>query len=282
MCYNVSIALGCHIDPDNFDLNPIQKEERRRCWAGLMMLHMIQSTVLGNPAPSWRVINDVQLPADANDVDITTYGIQNIASGPTQMSYLLFKFSLYDITSKICNEIFNEKPPSRQTIDSLDHEICVVQEAWDRRYLSDSIHCPLSTHHSVHLNILYGYSHQLFLLLHRPFFAQSLHGLDTPNESQIRCISSAEALLDIHRMFYETPSFRPYKWYKNGLGSFHAFHAAAVLAVALLQPIYSPQHDKFRRILEDTLRRFETSASRSLICSKSARILKILLLVHSI
>jgi hypothetical protein len=68
-------------------------------------------------------------------------------------------------------------------------------------------------------------------------------------------------------------------WYTNGLGSFHAFHAAAVLAVALLMPIYRPQYRKFRGVLEETLGRFEKMAGRSKICEKASRILRFLLQV---
>ena len=278
MCYNVSVGLGCHIDPDNFELDPIQKEERRRCWAGLMMLHMIQSTFLGNPAPSWRISNSVKLPADANDFDITLDGINTTFNSPTQMSYLLYQYRLFDITTEICNEIFNKTPPARHTIESLDSKICTIQETWEKQYLQESAYQqPLSTHHSVHLNLLHGYAHQLFLLLHRPFFAQSVYGLATPNESQIRCIASAEALLDIHKMFCDDAIYIPYKWYTNGLGSFHAFHASVVLAVALQQSIYSNQHYKFRKMLEDTLQRFDSNSAGSRMCLKAAKILRFLL-----
>lgn len=277
MTYNVAIALACHIDPSRFNLDPIQSEERRRCWAGLMMLYTIQATVFGISDPSWRVTCGVQLPADVNDTDVTLNGIQENFSGPTQMSYLLFKFKLYDLTAKICNRTFNSSEDIRPLVQELDQQICQAQEVWDVRYLKDSTIEALPIHHAVHLHILHAYSHQLFLLLHRPFFAQSILGLEVPNESQIRCIASAEALLDIHRILSETPNFRPYMWFTNGLGSFQAFHAAAVLAVVLLMPIYKPQYQKFRRILEDTLARFESSARLSIICERSAKILRFLL-----
>lgn len=277
MTHNVAIALGCHIDPSKFNLDPILSEERRRCWAGLMMLYTTQNTSQGNPDPSWQIKYNVQLPADVDDDNISLYGIQANRSGPTQMSYLLFKFSLYDLASRICKETFKESEPSREDIQSMDNEICQVQEKWDRQYLADTKIEALPLQHAVHLHILYSYSHQLFLLLHRPFFARSILGLDVPNESQSRCIASAEALLDIHKTLVETPSFRPYRWYTYGLGSFHAFHAAAVLAVALLMPIYKPQYLKFKKVLDETLIRFDTMAGRSKICEKSAKILRFLL-----
>jgi len=274
------VRLGCHIDPSEFNLNPIHCEERRRCWAWLMMLYTIQNTMLGNQHPLPRISQTVQLPLNINDDGISSDGISEPPLGPTQMSYLLLKFRLFNITTKICQEVFGDDEPCQELIEALDQEICLEQESWDKQYLADSAINPLPIYHTVHLNILYGYSHQLFLLLHRPFFAQSIMGFSIPNASQIRCISSAEALLDIHRMFYETPAFTPYRWYTEGLGSFHAFHAASVLAVALLQPIYQPQYQKFRRILEHALHIFEASAERSAICSKAYRILNWLLLVY--
>ncbi|PVH77218.1 hypothetical protein DL98DRAFT_463898 [Cadophora sp. DSE1049] len=281
MTYNVAIALACHIDPSAFDLDPIQCEERRRCWAGLMMLYTVQNTAFGNQDPAWKISSEVKLPADVDDEAITRDGIRESFAGPTQMSYLLFKFQLYNITVKICSETFGSSRSSRARLQALDQQICLAQESWENRYLMDTTFEELPPHHTVHLHILHAYSHQLFLLLHRPFFAQSILGLEVPNESQIRCIASAEALLDIHKVLSETQKFRPYMWYTNGLGSFHAFHAAAVLAVALLMPIYKPQYQKFRRILEDTMCRFEQLAGRSKICAKASRILRFLLAVPS-
>ncbi|TGO72872.1 hypothetical protein BELL_0411g00140 [Botrytis elliptica] len=281
--YHVAIALGCHVDPSILHLDPIQSEERRRCWAGLMMLYTIQTTALGITDSFWTCKNTVRLPADVNDTDITLTDIQTPSPGPTQMSYLLFKFQLYDLASAICRETFTSSTPSARTIKDLDAQICAAQELWDKRYASHSSRAPVPTHHVVHLHILYGYSHQLFLLLHRPFFAQSLLGLDleAPNDSQIRCLASAEALLDIHRTLVETPANRQYMCYTRGLGSFHAFHAAVVLAVALLMPVYRAQYERFKEMLEGALGRFEGMGARSRVCERGARILKFLLAMPS-
>jgi len=66
-------------------------------------------------------------------------------------------------------------------------------------------------------------------------------------------------------------------WYTRGLGSFHAFHAAVVLAVALLMPVYKAQYERFREMLEGALARFEGMGARSRVCKRGARILKHLL-----
>lgn len=183
MTYNVAIALACHIDPSNFNLDMIQCEERRRCWAGLMMLYTIQSIMMGNPNPTFRTSSSVKLPADVNDQDITLLEIQDPLPGPTQISYLLFKFSLYDLTSQICRETFSSSEPSRSVIQKLDQQICLAQETWDSRYISDSTFKTLPTHHAVHLHILHAYAHQLFLGS-SCFIALSLRGASSVSRSR--------------------------------------------------------------------------------------------------
>lgn len=278
MTHNVATALACHIDPSNLDLGHVESEERRRCWAGLRMLYTIHNINLGAIDPDHAIACNVQLPADINDIDITENGVfRSSSSGPTQMSYLLFKFKLYTLTTKICQKTFGSSIPTHEVVQDLDRQICLAQEECDARYQIDSLSRTLPTYHAVHLHILHAYTYQLFLLLHRPFFAQSILGFEVPNTSQVRCIASAEALLDIHRTLSETTEYKPYMWYTNGLGGFHAFHAAVVLAVASMMPIYNSQYDKFKSILDATLARFERAANRSKICERSARTLRFLM-----
>jgi len=282
MTYNIALALGCHVDPDSFGLSLVKCEERRRCWAGLMMLYTIQNTALGNMDPQ-RLQHQVRLPADVNDVDITPDKIRFPSNGVTQMSYILFKFRLYNISARICQQIFGPVKPSRDIVRALDHEITLEQQSWDTKYLSDSREKPLPVHHIVNLNILYGYSHQLVLLLHRPSFnhRSSNTSYEDSLESRNRCIDSAQAILDIHKMLCETPQFRPYRWFTTGLNSFHAFHAAVVLAVVWMDPDHQPHHYNIQNTLKETLTRFEGLVYRSTTCEKAAPILRFLINVAS-
>jgi hypothetical protein len=129
----------------------------------------------------------------------------------------------------------------------------------------------------MHLHILQCYAHQLFLLLHRPFFAPSPGDLAQPNESQVRSVASAEALLDIHRLLVGEARFGAFLWYTRGIGSFHALHAAVVLAVALLMPIYGRQWERFRGAIGICRARMEALAPRSVVCGRAGRVLDALL-----
>ncbi|KAK5018770.1 hypothetical protein LTR16_001043 [Cryomyces antarcticus] len=278
MTYNIALALGCHVDPDNFGLDVVQCEERRRCWAGLMMLYTVQNSCMGN-VDVHCIQQSVRLPANVNDDQLVGETVPPDSDGPTQMSYILFKFRLYNLCSKICENMFGPRQPSYRAIMILDQEIAREQEDWNARYLADSQSGPLPVHQVVHLNILYGYSHQLFLLLHRPAFtnASSCADPDEVRNSRNRCLDSARGLLGIHIMLEESPEFSPFRWYNQGLGSFHAFHAAVVLVVVLATADDSIQYHDTTQVLENSVRIFERMASRSRVCAKAAPVLRCLL-----
>jgi hypothetical protein len=276
--YSIALALGCHVDPSKFDLNLVQCEERRRCWAGLLMLHTIQNSTMGH-LDARIIANKVNMPANVNDMDLVS-GIElRNSKAPTQMSYLLYKFRLYDLCSKICGQLFDRNPcSSYQTIVTLDDEVALEQELWNTRYISDSQNGPPPVYHTVHLNILYGYSHQLFLLVHRPVFSKTLPVRpEEYRKSRERCISSARALLGIHNMLSKSPEFAPFRWYNQGLGSFHAFHAAMVLFVVLADAESSAQFYDIRQTLASAIVVFESMVEWSVVSAKATPILRHLL-----
>ncbi len=278
LTYNIALALGCHIDPDNFDMTLLEREERRRCWAGLMMMYTIQNTSLGNLDPR-PPLNRVRLPADVDDQDLVDGHVVERPGVPTQMTYIIFKFRLYDMASGICQNLFGSSSrPSRSTVLIFDRKIASEQEAWNAKFLAT---LPLPAHHLVHFNILYSYSYQLTLLLHRPFFTvkRGEEVLEGARESRDRCIHAARSIIDIHKDLFESKDFKPYQWYNCGFGSFHAFHGAVVLAVVLLYPEAGDDTAGILGVLQDCLARFEIMSERSNICAKGTPVLKALLCV---
>jgi hypothetical protein len=83
--------------------------------------------------------------------------------------------------------------------------------------------------------------------------------------------------LGIHKTFYEAPEYSSFHWYNRGLGSFHAFHAAIVLFVALVELGAGSEHHEIKLLLENTVLIFNAMASRSRICAKASSILASLL-----
>ncbi|KAI8655259.1 Zn(2)-C6 fungal-type domain-containing protein [Fusarium keratoplasticum] len=277
---NIALALGCQIDPTVFGMDRIRAEERRRCWAGLNMLYTIQNTTLGN-LDSTFTPSSVKAPLDVNDDELVAgFDVPVSRNGPTQMSYLLLKFDLYGLCTRICSEVFGAlHVPSYNTIQALDSEISALQEVLNYKYLFDTA---LPVHHAVQLNILFGYSHQLTLLLHRPILRQRTADMRYTREnlltSQRKCIESSQALLSIHRTLYEDAMFRPYQWYNRGLGSFHAFHAAVCLAHICTSgmSVEASTKDVLRRELQGALEIFEQMAKTgmSAVCQKATPVLK--------
>ncbi|KAF7558251.1 hypothetical protein G7Z17_g175 [Cylindrodendrum hubeiense] len=289
---NIALSLGCHVDPDAFGLDLVVAEERRRCWAALNMLYTIQNTTLGN-LESVHTQSNVKPPLDVNDDQLISGSdiLDSPRTGPSQMSYLLLKFGLYEICGRICNSIFGpETRPTFDTILMLDAEIVAQQDNLNYKYLFDTADSSLTDPHSVHLNILFGYSHQLTLLLHRPVLMNQFTG-DASTQytsenimtSRGKCIESSRALLGIHRMLHEDEVYRPYRWYNRGLGSFHAFHAVVFLAYiyGTSMDLDSTALELLRREIYDALAVFEQieHCGLSRICEKATPILKNLLYV---
>lgn len=233
---NIALSLGCHVDPAEFDMDIIEAEQRRRCWSALSMLYTVQNVTLGS-IDSSPLSHNVKLPLDLNDDDI---GRASRSQGPTQMTYLLFKFRLYDLFSRISGIMGDHgTPPSYEAVTSLEAEITGQQDVWSAKYLADTRESSLPDYHEAHLQILSGYSHQLCLLLHKPVITQQQdseadswcqYSPAQVSRSRSKSLESARALLDIHSFLHDSPEMRPYQWYNRGLGSFHAFHALATIA----------------------------------------------------
>jgi hypothetical protein len=192
------------------------------------------------------------------------------------MSYLLFKFQLYDITSRICDQLFGDSKPSREAITLLDREIEAEQQKWNDKYLLDGGPNLLQYHNQAHWNILHGCAHQLFLLLHRPFCSQVVSKSDFPAESRARCYTSAKALLNLHKLFCEHPQFTQYRRYNRGIGNLHALHGGVVLAALLLDEPNQPGFHQDRTAFDELVLRIENDSIYSSISAKSLPLLRYL------
>lgn len=200
------------------------------------------------------------------------------------MTYMLFKFRLYDICSRICQSLYGEQAPSPHTLAELERDIDRQREMWNARYLRDLEENCLPTHHMVQLHILNGYSHQLMLLLHRPFFTNPsfCSTWEQAKDSRDKCTKAARSMLEIHQTFDQSPLFAPYRWYGQGIGSFHAFHAAVVLAAVLFSPESDIQYQELQQVLAESLQAFRDMVPRSRICAKAEPVLRRLLSVPSL
>lgn len=277
--------MGCHLDPERFTLGAIDQEERRRVWAGLMILYTIQKTAFGSLVQD-NLKQDVKMPADIDDVDLITSSnltrpAPSTSPGLTHMTHLCFSFRLYKISSQICETIFSYPSTPRFTTSQLEAEITSVSEMVAARYTVDTM-TPLPIHHQANHHILHSQIQQLLLLLLRPGLCRYIQGEITPETCAIRtkCIASAKTLLSSFNTLFETPSFRSYKWYIGGLGSFYAFHAAVTLAVVLVIPEGQSEYDEIKDLLDRALDIFASLSVRSAFCGKGIPIVRRIMYVQ--
>ncbi len=271
--HHVATSMGCHIDPDRFSLGPIEREERRRAWAGLTMLYTSQDITYGN-LHSGSTSRGVQLPLDVNDVDLLTGTVSEPAPRPTQMTYLLLQHKLHSISSLITDALFIFPP--RNTVAQLEIEILSVHEICERRYHLEPDSEPLPVHHLANLNILYSYIHQLLLLLFRPALCRYLQGDITAETciARAKCIASSKTSLAIYRTLQTSPSFASYTWYSSTLGSFHAFHAAVILCTMLIYSEDQCESAEIKQLLQKSLDAFASLSTRSNFCTKAVPVLR--------
>lgn len=168
LAVNIGISLRCHVDDESGSY--IDRELKRRCFAGLLMLHTIQAVSLDIVDIQCLTAYEVPLPSDVNDVDVQIHSISAPSSSPTQNSYMLYKYKLYNFAARISKMMSQDVASlDYDHVLGIDHEIGLEQRTWDARWLSDARY-ESTSHLRAQLFILNMYANQLYLVLHKPFF----------------------------------------------------------------------------------------------------------------
>jgi hypothetical protein len=280
LAHHLALSIGCHVDPDALGLDAVESEERRRAWAGLMMLYTNQNSALGHVGlPHTALSASSKPPADVNDEDIGHNVLApDVSSGEaTQMTYLLLKFRLYDICAEICANVLCKETPDLEYMRKMDDTIQNERRTWDYRLTQTIETVPLRVHHIAHLHILHSYANHLTMLLHQRQALDSKCPASVKYRARGRCLESAKHLLQIHATLNETPEMTPFRWYGRGVGSFHAFHAAALLIHLLDLSSIREDGDLYVNLLQGCLSRFNSLAEYSTVCAKAAPVLQVLL-----
>ncbi|RGP81459.1 zn -c6 fungal-type dna-binding domain [Fusarium longipes] len=231
MALNIGIALQCNAAKPDPDLTLVEVERRRRCWAGILLLHTYQA-ILFRDIDMTSLINEYTImPADVNDTDILDDRILQRSTQPTQMSVMIYKISVFRLSARICKELSDI---TEVRLVALDAEIASEQQRWASTFLVDGAPSLLDSSSYALWCGLDIYAHQLYLLLHRPFSRPADQILYRPASRQ-KCISSSLVLLDIHQKWIELPRLRSYRWYAHGVVGSCALHGAVTLASCLLE-----------------------------------------------
>lgn len=277
---NIAIAIGCHVDPALLSLPPVEVQERRRAWAGLMMLYTIQNTCLGSMAP-FQVRRNVELPADVEDEEVVwgpfQHAVQEVESPPeprkpTKMSYILFKFRLYSLASEICALRMKDSTANLGKLYALDGKLQNEMQAQAMRFHQQ---LDLPTYHQAHSFILNNYTNHLVLLLHRICLLRPEGAEDGDlTSSSDKCEAAALSILSNYEILNLRADFKPYNWYISGLGSFHAFLAISILLVLMGKPRTSQSRKHvILQAVRSCLRQLHENARYSEICQRACSIL---------
>lgn len=250
----------------------IEFERRRRCWADILMLHTYQAILFRDVNVTALSEMEPKMPADVNDSDIQDDVILQPSSQPKQMPVIMFKLRLFEISSRVCDHLSSDSKMDEDRLCSFDSLIAEEHAKWDAKFLLDGQPSVLDIPSYAYWCILQQYAHRLYLLLHKAF-CRPQSGKQPSFESQLKCVSSGTALLEIHRQFVELPRLRNYRWYVYGMTSFCAFHGAVALASCLLMEPVSLDASPYRAAFSAAVTRFNALRERSPICAKAYPIL---------
>ena len=273
LAYHLAISVGCHVDPAAFSLGIVVAEERRRCWLALITLLCNQNTSMTGFDMNQTVSSSrVQHPARVWDEDIVLGRQQPIEDSAemTPVSYLVWKFRLFRISSEICDPVLLARPNDLAIRQRLDAVIRAELDPLEQRYAA-----MVGTDSSVvHVNLLLSLAHHLVLLLHSGILNDAASGLTQHEWSKKCCTESAQRVLELHADFQQLPQFAPFHWYIRGRGAFYAFHAAFVLFLIVSLEPENTCSLKVLRLLHECHARLEASQTQSRLCARTATTLR--------
>ncbi|KAL4969954.1 Zn(II)2Cys6 transcription factor [Aspergillus stella-maris] len=282
---HIAVAIGCAVDPARLNVSRIEAEERRRCWAALQMLYTIQNTCLGNIMP-FLIDAHVDLPADIEDEDLLTPAgypprsseLTEPGAAPTKMTYLLYKFRLYNLAFDICQLSPSARADSA-TISALERRIAYEQQCHSTRFAGTQ-NMELEPYHQAHYYILANYTNLLTLLLYRPFLSTNTSNANSQmhDTASSCCSAAATTILANFLKLSSDAIFRSYRWYVDGLGSFFAFFSITTLFI-----LYGNQGRTANAISHNPetinlvlhcVDLLISNASRSAVCARAASVLE--------
>ncbi|KAI0145323.1 hypothetical protein GGR57DRAFT_304682 [Xylariaceae sp. FL1272] len=215
------------------------------------------------------------LPADVNDADIDESRVSERSSQRTQMSVMMEKIRLFQLSTKICRYLRGNEKYDKAIRDRFDLGIAGEQHKWDVAYLIDQRPSFLDVTSYTFWAFLQMHAHHLRLLIHQPFCRNRPQSTGFCQQSRSKCIESGAILVDLHRQLCERPRLRPFRWTLDGLMSFYALHGAVAMASCLLEddPNTVELRRQYRDAFTSVVYRIEVLQTQSTICQKAYPIL---------
>ncbi|KAH6951399.1 hypothetical protein DER45DRAFT_528409 [Fusarium avenaceum] len=273
---NIAMALKCHMDGPV--PNCLERQRRRRCWAGILIIHTYQALCFRDIDLTFLLNMKATMPAWVNDSDITENSITDVSSQSpsrlTDMTLIKFQVRLFQLSTQICSHISGNDKLNLTILHQFDAAVFKEQTEWDSVYLVNGGRSILNTAGYAHWCTLQTYAHQLYLLLHRPFHSSRSNHFRA--ESREKCIQSGLALLDIHHQFFELPRLKCYRWLVKGAISCNALHGAVALTSCMLDMPGDSDLTEHISAIDAAVVRMEALKMKSPACSNVYRVLRCL------
>jgi hypothetical protein len=273
---NIAMALKCHMDGPV--PNCLERQRRRRCWAGILIIHTYQALCFRDIDLTFLLNMKATMPAWVNDSDITENSITDVSSQSpsrlTDMTLIKFQVRLFQLSTQICSHISGSDKLNQTILHQFDAAVSKEQTEWDSVYLVNGGRSILNTAGYAHWCTLQTYAHQLYLLLHRPFHSSRSNQFRA--ESREKCIQSGLALLDIHHQFFELPRLKCYRWLVKGAISCNALHGAVALTSCMLDMPGDSDLTEHISAIDAAVVRMEALKMKSPACSNVYRVLRCL------
>ncbi|KAG5659954.1 hypothetical protein KAF25_003476 [Fusarium avenaceum] len=273
---NIAMALKCHMDGPV--PNCLERQRRRRCWAGILIIHTYQALCFRDIDLTFLLNMKATMPAWVNDSDIIENSITDVSSQSpsrlTDMTLIKFQVRLFQLSTQICSHISGSDKLNQTILHQFDAAVSKEQTEWDSVYLVNGGRSILNTAGYAHWCTLQTYAHQLYLLLHRPFHSSRSNHFRA--ESREKCIQSGLALLDIHHQFFELPRLKCYRWLVKGAISCNALHGAVALTSCMLDMPGDSDLTEHISAIDAAVVRMEALKMKSPACSNVYRVLRCL------
>lgn len=256
-----ALRMGYHRDPDHLqNISIFEGEMRRRCWAVLRQLDLLNSYQMGLPSSTQSLSSDTALPRNLQDSDFDESSTALAAARPeteaTPMLYFLIKAGLMATFAKILKYESFSKVASVQKIAALDAEArqtrMAIPSPLKLRSMAQSFaDTPDVIMMRANLEILFQKSICVLLRHNLTLRLPSIQTIDKCADASMMVL---EVQVELHREAQPGGQLHEERWMLSSLNTTDFYLAAMILSLVLLQEraqgLHQPSERRFQRKLE--------------------------------
>ena len=242
MIVRQALRMGYHRDPDHLqNITVFEGEMRRRCWAVLRQIDLLNSYQMGLPSSTQSINSDTALPRNLQDWDFDEASTALPATRPeteaTPVLYSIVKARLNAVFDEILKLESSFKISSDQKIAALDAELRHIHEAlpvpFKLRSMAQSFaDTPNIIMMRANIELLFQKS---ICILYRRSLARSLPLVQTIDLCTDASMKMLMIQVDLHQEAQPGGQLHEERWMLSSVNTADFFLAAMILSLVLLQ-----------------------------------------------